>query len=211
MTLRGKFQSYRHARRRRTWGAAAPRRTERGAVAVEAAIITPLLVALAFGIIEFGLLLKDDLGVTSSVRAGARMASAEPRAATFAQDAANQVAREGSALDMTKVRALWVYKADPAYISTRGTPLGGSGTFNACSACVKFVWSPWAKKFVVSGTPSWTPTQQNACSGDVNRDSVGVYLKYDHPAVTNLFFRQFTLTSHTVMSLEPIPSSSPCK
>ena len=64
MTLRGKFQSYRHARRRRTWGAAAPRRTERGAVSVEAAITTPLLVALAFGIIEFGLLLKDDLGVT---------------------------------------------------------------------------------------------------------------------------------------------------
>jgi len=210
MDSRGNHKSHHRALRGRARGAAS-RRRERGAVAVEAALITPLLLLIVFGIIEFGLLLKDDLSVTSSVRAGARMASAEPRAATFAQDAANQVAREGSALDMTKVRALWVYKADPAYLTTRGTPLGGGGTFNACTACVKFVWSAGQNKFIVSGTPSWTPTQQNACSGDVNRDSVGVYLKYDHPAITNLFFRQFTLTSHTVMALEPIPSSAPCK
>ncbi len=186
-------------------------RAERGAVAVEAALVTPLILLILFGIIEFGLLLKDDLAVTSSVRAGARMASAEPRTASFAQDAADQVAREGSALDMKLVKELWVYRADPTYLSTRGTPLGGGGTFNACSACVKFVWSGPQKKFVVSGTPTWGATSQNACAGDSNRDSVGVFLKFDHPAITNMFFRNFTLTSHTVMSLEPIPSSVPCK
>ena len=152
MTLRGKFQSYRHARRRRTWGAAAPRRTERGAVAVEAAIITPLLVALAFGIIEFGLLLKDDLGVTSSVRAGARMASAEPRAATFAQDAADQVAKRGLGAGHDQgPRPLGLQGRSGIHLDARH-PSGGSGTFNACSACVKFVWNAGAKKFVVSGT-----------------------------------------------------------
>jgi len=184
-------------------------RDQRGAVAVEAAIITPVLLLLVFGIVEFGLVLKDDLSVTSSVRAGSRMASAEPRIATFAQDAANQVAREGGALDMTKVKELWVYKADPNYITTRGTPVGGGGTFDACTTCVKFRWDAGAKEFVPSST-SWTSTQQIACAGDTSRDSIGVYVVYEHPSITNLFFRTFTLGSHTVMSLEPMPSTG-CK
>ena len=45
--------------------------------------------------IEFGLAFKDQLAMTSAVRAGARIASAEPRSATFATDAASQVATRG--------------------------------------------------------------------------------------------------------------------
>ena len=39
-------------------------RPERGASAVEAAIVTPVVVAMLFGIIEFGMLFKDWLAVT---------------------------------------------------------------------------------------------------------------------------------------------------
>ncbi len=185
-------------------------RGDRGAVAVEAALITPILILLVFGIIEFGLVFKDQLGLTSSVRAGARIASAEPRKATFAQDAADQVAREGGALRMASVKELWVYKADPAFLTTRGTPVGGSGTFTTCTVCVKFTWNASQNKFLPSST-TWTSLQQNACQGDVNRESVGVYLKFDHDAVTGLLFNSLMLDSHTVMSLEPMPTSGPCK
>ena len=39
----------------------------------------PALLLLIVGLLEFGLAFKDQLAITSAVRAGARIASAEPR------------------------------------------------------------------------------------------------------------------------------------
>lgn len=199
-----RFSRARDARRR-----ARLARRESGAVAIEAALLTPLLVLLFFGIIEFGMLYKDYLAVTSSVRAGTRMASAEPRITTFAQDAANQVAKEGAALDMGAVNELWVYKAQPA----NGYPVGSNGSsFNACSNCVKFHWNNATKKFVAYSS-TWTATQQNACAGTAQGppDTIGVYMKFTYQGVTGLIFNEMPLEEHTVMSLEPIPTTQTCK
>lgn len=166
---------------------------QRGSVAVEAAVVTPVLLLIFLGILEFGLAYKDQLAVTSAVRAGARIASAEPRIATFAQDAAAAVAREGAALDLTKVTALWVYQADGS----------GDPPASCVSDCIAFSYDASSQTFVQSGG-SWAYTSQNACVGE--QDSVGVYLSYQHPAATDVFFRTITETSHTVMRLEPIPS-----
>jgi hypothetical protein len=172
-------------------------RDDRGIAAVEAAIVTPIFMLVVIGIIEFGLAFKDQLAVTSAVRAGARIASAEPRIATFATDAAAQVAREGSALDMNDVNALWVYQADAS-----GHPVGAGGTFGSCATnCVVFGWN--GSSFVQTGG-SWSPTAQDACQG--TQDSVGVYLSFRHPGVTQTFFTSLGLSSYTVMRFEPIPS-----
>ena len=178
-----------------------------GSVMVEAAFITPIFILIVIGVVEFGLGFKDQLAVTSSVRAGARLASAEPRISTFATDAAKQVATEGSALTMANVQALWIYKANAA-----GYPTGSS--FSTCPAatCDSFTWSAGAGAFVQSGG-TWTSTNQDACQGE--QDSVGVYLAYTHPTVTQLpmFGSSWALSSHTVMRLEPIPTlqSGGCK
>jgi Flp pilus assembly protein TadG len=184
-------------------------RGEKGAVAIEAAILTPLLLLLVFGIIEFGMLFKDWLAVTSSVRAGTRIASAEPRITSFAQDAADQVAKEGSALDMANVQELWIYKAQNTG-SNSGYPVGGDSSFGTCTQCIKFHWNPGTKKFVAYSN-TWAATSQNACQGDANHDSVGVYLKILHPGVTGLIFGNMTIKEHSVMSLEPIPTTKTCK
>ncbi len=190
----------------RSPGRLTKRRSQRGAVAVEAALITPLFVLLVFGIIEFGLMFKDYLAVVSSVRAGARIASAEPRNTNFATDAAAQVAREGSALNLSLVSELWVYKAN----KTTGTPVGYSD-FSNCTTCVKFKWDASSKKFLPIAGTTWDPNSQNACPGDPAHDSIGVYLKYKHPSVTGMIIKDFDLTSSTVMSFEPLAQTSPCK
>ncbi|MFT4088993.1 MAG: pilus assembly protein [Gordonia sp. (in: high G+C Gram-positive bacteria)] len=170
---------------------------DRGVVAVEAALVTPILLLIIVAIVEFGLVYKDQLAVTSAVRAGARMASAEPRIATFAQDAADAVAKEGSALDLSQVTALWVFQAD-----STGHPVGAGGTFDSCATnCVQFKYSDGGFT-VASG--SWASSSQDACVGE--EDSVGVYMRYNHEAVTDVLFRTETLTSSTVMRIEPIPS-----
>jgi hypothetical protein len=175
------------------------RRGDRGSVAVEAALVLPALLLLVVGILEFGLAFKDQLAVTSAVRAGARIAAAEPRYANFATDAANAVAKEGSAIDMTGVQALWVYQAD-----TSGHPVGAGGAFGSCNTnCIKFVWNSTTHAFVKSAG-TWAASSQNACQGQ--QDSIGVYLKLSHSGVTTLIFSTLGLDSYTVMRLEPIPT-----
>jgi hypothetical protein len=181
-------------------------RSEGGAAAVEAALITPFLVLLVFGIIEFGFVFKDWLGVTSASRSGARIASAEPRFAGFATDAAAQVAREGSAVNFDADTVLLVYKA-----GTNGFPVGRSD-FAVCptTSCVKFRWSTSTSpaSFAVVPGSTWLSTSHNACQGDSGHDSVGVYLAVKNGSVSGLFFDSLMLKSRTVMSLEPLPTTS---
>jgi Flp pilus assembly protein TadG len=182
-------------------------RSERGAAAVEAALVTPLLILLVFGIVEYGMLFKDSLAVTSSIRSAARIASAEPRVTTYAQDAADQVANSGGALKLTNTQQLWVYKA-----KANGFPIGDSGNvFAACTACTKFVWNNSTKHFDQSGTSTWLNTAQNACPGDPLHDSVGIYMAINHASITGLIFSTITIKDHVVMDLEPIPTASGCK
>jgi hypothetical protein len=193
MTVQHQPDEWRRPRRRRG------RADDRGSVAVEAALVIPVLLLLIVGLLEFGLAFKDQLGITSAVRAGARIAAAEPRYANFAADAAAAVAKEGSAVDFSGVQALWVYQADDS-----GHPVGAGGTFNSCSTnCIKFAYDSSARAFVQSGG-SWPASSQDACQGQ--QDSIGVYLKLKHAGVTTLIFTSLGLDSYTVMRLEPIPS-----
>jgi Flp pilus assembly protein TadG len=47
-------------------------RSERGAAAVEFALVMPLLLLLVFGIVEFGLIMNRQITVTHAAREGAR-------------------------------------------------------------------------------------------------------------------------------------------
>jgi Flp pilus assembly protein TadG len=186
------------------------RRREGGAAAVEAAIVTPLVMALFFGIIEMGFIFKDYIAVAGSVRAGVRMASANPRTANFAQNAADQVAQTGGAMNFKDVQQLWVYKAD----TTSDKPFGLS-SFSSCNVCVKFRWDSAAGKFVkVTGGDNWAASTQNACSAGGPGgppDRIGVYLKLKHDAFTKLVFNSVDLTDNSILTFEPIPFLTGCK
>ena len=75
---------------------------------------------------------------------------------------------------------------------------------------MQFTWSGASSSFVQTGG-SWSSTSQNACQG--TQDSVGVYLSFNHPGVTQAFFSSIGLSSYTVMRFEPIPAlqSGGCK
>ena len=136
------------------------RRRERGAVAVEAALVTPLVLALIFGIIESAFLMKDVLAASSAVRAGVRIASAQPRTTDFAQAAANEVAKRSEAINKNAIEQLWVYKV----AAGSDKPIGGS--FSGCTVCVTFAWNGSA---FVKASDTWAPADQNACPGWAGR------------------------------------------
>ena len=181
---------------------------ERGSSAVEAVIVTPLVMLMIFGIVEMGFVFKDYLAAGGAVRAGVRIAAASPRTATFAQLAANKVAQTGGAMNFSDIQQMWVYKADPV----TDKPIGFSD-FSNCTTCVKFRWDVGTKAFVpISDT--WLFSTQNACSSSSlggPPDRIGVYLKLRHNAFTGLIFNTLEISDHSVLSLEPMPVEGGCK
>ena len=196
------------------------RRNSRGAVAVEAALVTPILMIFVFGIIEMALLMRDDVALTSAVRVGGRTASANAgigpggvseggdctapcspaNAPKLAQLAANAVQRAGTALPPDVIDELWVYKAN-----AQGYPGSAGNTAWACSSnCVRYAWVDSKQQFrYVSGT--WTSSTINACANN-SPDAVGIYMKATHSWLTGLFGNGVTISDHAVFAFEPLPT-----
>jgi len=192
-------------RRRRIFG-------ERGASAVEAVIVTPVVMALIFGIIELGFVFKDYLAVAGAVRAGVRIAAASPRTSTFAQLSADRVAKTGGAMDFKDVQQMWVYKVDPTD-PTSSKPFGKTDFDHGCDPCVQFGWDVGTHAFV-STSDTWLASTQNACSSSSlggPPDRIGVYLKLKHDAFTGLLFNTLYISESSILSLEPVPVEGGCK
>ena len=222
------IQVMRRLRARRTTGDGTAR--DAGAVAVEAALITPILIALVFGMIEFSLLLRDNVATTSLVRTGARIASAEPRVGSaasckneatvpscFAQDASDAIERAGSALPKNSIDYIRVYLANPKGYPSQSSAWSSdtTSTFDVtCSAyCLQYKWvdgSGTTPGRFTYQAGSWDPTSINACINDANAMAVGVYMKVTHAALTGLFFKDFTIEDHAVMKFEP-KTAETCK
>lgn len=210
--------------RRRRFGP----RSERGAVVVEAAIVTPLLMAMLVGIIEMALLMKDDVALTSAVRNGGRIASASAgagpggvaaddgsclspctpaNAPKLAQLAANAIQSAGSALPKDSIQELWIYKANskgyPCTLTT-GCDTSTSTAMTCGANCVKFKWQKNVDQFrYVSG--SWSSKGINGCANsNPPPDSVGVYMKAKHSFITGLFSDSVMIEDHAVFQFEPL-------
>lgn len=198
-------------------------RSERGAAAVEAALVTPIILFILVGIIEMSLLMRDTVSVTSSVRTGARLSSsaagAGPGVCTasgptpppctpasapaLAQAAADAIQRAGSAMPKDSIQWVLVYQANPA-----GYPLPTGNTNVVCSSnCVKYVWDAGLDQFrYASG--SWTSSSINACVNDPLRQSFGVAMRARHSWITGLFGSGIDLQERSVMQFEPLPTDS---
>ena len=177
-------------------------------MAVEAAIIFPLLILLVFGIIEFSLLLRDYVSLNSLVRQGTRVAATLPRldpALNDGKDLADVVVeamnQAGNALPRDTFEELWVYEADG-----NGFPLGTSG-FTSCTTNCGIYRPDVNGDFTRVKDTNWDWQTQNACP-DSDIDSVGVWLKIKHQPVTGLFFGDISISDYAVTNFEPIATFS---
>ena len=181
------------------------RRNERGAALVETAIVFPLLLIIAGGIIEFGIGFQESAAISSAARAGARSASALPKNQGFAVSAADAAAGQLAGVGDAAPVAVWVFRVAP------GTT-GPVGNIGACTDCEGFGWNPIAKRFDTSvrlpGSSPWTVASQNACAGV--GDQVGVAVVLQHDYLFGVFGSVKTLTKTSVMRLEPFIGASPC-
>lgn len=179
-------------------------RQERGAAAVEAAIIFPLLIVLTFGIIEVSLLLRDYVSLNTLVRAGTRTAATLARDTNLFDTTLEAMNQSGNALPKDSYVEMWIYRAND-----EGFPQGQTD-FSAClDDCI--IYAPDSDgAFVPTTRPEddWRPEDINACPGDPGADSVGVFLKARHDSVTGLFFDDLLISDHAVSKFEPIATFS---
>jgi TadE-like protein len=201
------------------------RRTDRGAVAVEAALVMPVIATMLFGIVEVTMLVRDDVALTSASRTGARVASAAAGAGpgicesgptappctpasspALAQAAADAIQRAGSAMPKDAIDYILVYKANSAGVpgaeGSKVMPASCAGVSN----CVKFVWRDAADAFRYD-SGAWDSKTINGCVNE--SDTLGVYIHATHTPVTGLF-GSIGLDDRAVMKFEPL-SDDTCK
>jgi Flp pilus assembly pilin Flp len=192
------------------------RKDERGAAAVEFALIALPLILLMFIIVESAFLMKDYVSVSSAVRTGARSASASAdggpgtcvasaspppctpaNAPAFAQGAADSIQTTATSLNSEDIEFILIYEP-----GSNGFPIGQS-TLTCGSNCVKYIWDSGLNKFrYASG--SWASASVNACLNDPQRDSVGVGMKVSHSMVSGVFGTTMNLEERTLMQFEPL-------
>jgi hypothetical protein len=201
--------------------------SEQGAVAVEFAIVLPVLRLFVIGMIEFSLVMKDSSGLSATVRVGARTAASgagsgdgvcSPNAPTgyvcapakyspaLVTSAINSMQTAGTSLTPDLIDYVLVYKANAS--GWPGTTTTSAAAESLCRTtgndCVKFTYNKVANKFQYA-SGSWDSSTINACINAAASQSVGVYVKSSHPFMTSLFGSTLKLEDRTVMRFEPLP------
>ena len=186
-------------------------RAERGAVAVEAAIVSTLLLTIIAGVVDVSMLFRTTYEVSSASRAGARLAAQQPLDPNLAQHAAVQVATSMDGMNYSDITKLWVYKANP------NSPTGEPASDSNCTSgvkCVKFTVSADDKGHPKVSDPTGSWTGRKACAvdpvGGVDQvDAVGVRVEYMHRAPI-MFGDGKLVQETTTMRLEQLSSALVC-
>ena len=180
------------------------RSDERGVAMVEAAIVTPLLLMLLFGIIEFGFMFKDTLTLANSSRAGSRMASAaaaDPLADFYVLQAV-----KGASGTFTSVQQVIVFRATSPTSTVPASCLS-SAVAGVCNVYNQTDMAISQATFQGAGytkDDAWAAATRVTSIRAVNGpDFLGVYVKAQHNSVFRIIVPSRTLTDTTVMRLEP--------
>ena len=154
---------------------------ERGAAAVEMAIIVPVLVLMAFGMLEFGIAFKQKLTYSHAVNQATRNATVMGTD-QYADIEILNALEAGLSGDLSKVTWVDIFQADSngdKVVYGRYAPdAGGCG------------WSPCPDPDL--GTPTYgSPEDYKPCNRDIvldagGVDTIGVQIQYTHSWITGV-------------------------
>lgn len=196
--------------RKRRWFSLRRRaRSERGASLVEAALVIPLLVLLAFGAAEFGFVFLDFLNVSSAAREGARVGSAVGDAVDADTLILGAVAEATASLDNSTIETIWVFEA-----KANGDPIDNCVVDNSLNYFTCAGPTNHINIFDGAGNHligSWNSTGRNvtvglSCPGVTSDcpDRLGVRVVFTHQYITGFaWFPTGPFAEDAVFQLEP--------
>ncbi len=192
---------------------ARPTRSERGAAAVEAAIITPLLILVFFGIIEFGLLFRDYLGLGNATLDGVRTASVAGTDYHADYRTLRAIARGASSLPDGSIDRIVIWKAsgpdDTLPVQCTGMVGWDDGT-EECNVYGPEALNYTEAEFGCDPLPNprpdpdrfWCPKDRVTTVG-VGLDYIGIQIEMTHDFVTGLLGSSKQITETAVLKVEP--------
>lgn len=177
----------------------------RGAAAVEAALIVPLLVFTTFGMLEFGLYWQQNHTFNDAARSAARLGATMAREPDYQTQMMSELADVVGTLPAQAVETVTIYKAS----AVTGDPI--TGTPDSCTVdCYRFDWNPATNTFQQVVGPEWAALEMSACGEEGSTDYIGVWIKGTYDSVTGLIGNR-PVTETTVLRLEPVPLSATCE
>ena len=190
---------------------------ERGAIAVEFAIVALLLVPIVCGMIDFGTLMQKDASLETAVRQAARsvvqactttdaMCTGGNR---YNDDQRVMIALQGalrnSGADIERIVVYRVAASDPNG-NTPAPCQTGTAVADLCNVYdASWLSAPSSWFSCTTGAASYYKSCSRYRAGNAS-DYVGVWVKIRHRYVTGLFGQGRTLSKRAVFRLEPQPT-----
>lgn len=195
-------------------------RGERGSAIIEAAFVTPVFLLLLFGILEYGLLFRDNLTTNNASQEGARAASVGGRALEADYLTLQTLEHGIAAMGLEPLNYVVIFNAN-ATAPGLGYEIPDGHlchTQSVDDVCNRYVPADFDKELLdTSDDPTdffrcvtssdnldgaWCPGDRRAGLGD-NSDLIGVYVNTTHTYLTGFFGEQQTLDATTVIRVEP--------
>jgi Flp pilus assembly protein TadG len=178
----------------------------------EAAIVSPLFFALLFGVIEMGILFRDNLTITNATRDGARAAAASGADADADWRILQTIRQSVAAANPNDVVRIVVFAATSTSDRPTTACASGTATDGVCNVYTPADFTRPASDFNCVGTAPDRPfCPGGSTSGGVPyRDTrmpslgfVGVYVEMTHHYVTGFFGSALTMHETSVVRIEP--------
>lgn len=190
------------------------RRAERGSAIIEAAFVTPVFLLILFGILEYGLLFRDNLTTNNASQEGARAASVGGRAPQADYLTLETLEHGLAAMGLERLNYVVVFNA-----TTVGYELPDGHlchTQSVTDVCNRYLPADFAAELLdgdgnptgsfgcVTGSldSAWCPMTRRAGLGD-DSDLVGLYVNTTHDYLTGFFGETQILDATTVIRVEP--------
>jgi Flp pilus assembly protein TadG len=193
-----------------------------GSILAELALITPFMIVLVLGILEFGTAYRERSNLSSALRSAARI-----EAGTGAGRSADYLALQSFYAQMSQAKNLTVNKVVVfKTTSSTGAPLDPtcftSSSGSSANACSVYTWSQvtqigqdsggtvLSNNFGTSGTTcsgtawdvNWCPLNRQVQQSDPP-DFVGVYASATYNSLTGLLPTTVTMTDQAVYRIDP--------
>jgi Flp pilus assembly protein TadG len=181
---------------------------------VEAALLTPILVFILFGTLEFGLAFRTFLTTSNASSAGARMASIQGNRLQADFEILKAIRGASTAIAIDDIQYVVIFKASgpnmavPAgcktasqNVGTTAAPLAGSCN-RYLPADLKLAAMPGTWTCSVGPMVNYCPPTRKVGLNDPP-DYLGVYIETKHNWITGLFGSSITMSDTAITRLEP--------
>lgn len=179
------------------------RGSESGAALVEFSVVLPLLAILVFGILEYGSLISQNLALSTSTRAGARVGAQEGNYLAADYDILQSVENSRGFMSLGSIQKVVVYKSADENGTVpqdckNGTPVAG-----VCNVYSSASFAMDQDELIGSSQAASWPASTRV----QGQDYLGVWVIAEHSWLTGLFSTKPTsVADSAVMRIEPATS-----